>query len=187
MALCSTHYRRMERTGSLGGVGIREKTSRVTMVEDHAKVITSSGVEFLIDAEDAIKCSNHSWCVDGYGYANAHIHGKTVKLHRFVMNPPAGVEIDHINGNVSDNRKMNLREASRQENNRNRTRCHSSTGVLGVYQKSNSFQAMIGSSGQLVFLGTFKTLEKATEARRKAELECFGEFAPAHQEDTCRI
>lgn len=41
-------------------------------------------------------------------------------LHRFIMNPPAWLEVDHINHDSLDNRKSNLRIVCRHENCTNR-------------------------------------------------------------------
>lgn len=61
--------------------------------------------------------------VDPLGYLNGHIFGKRVKAHRVVFALYHGrwptMEIDHIDGNPSNNRPENLREVTRQQNNRN--------------------------------------------------------------------
>jgi hypothetical protein len=46
--------------------------------------------------------------------------GRLIPMHRFLLNAPDDVEVDHINGNGLDNRKCNLRLASRSENLKNR-------------------------------------------------------------------
>ncbi len=50
----------------------------------------------------------------GYAIKRGSVRGKssTIRLHRVIMDPPKGVEVDHINGNRLDNRKDNLRVVS---------------------------------------------------------------------------
>lgn len=53
-------------------------------------------------------------------YCTAHIYRNkkrtTIRLHRFIMNPPENLQIDHINNNTLNNRKCNLRIVTNQEN-----------------------------------------------------------------------
>lgn len=55
-----------------------------------------------------------------HGYASGYVDGRRVFLHHFVFQKPAqGKIIDHINNDRLDNRKTNLREATRAENSHN--------------------------------------------------------------------
>jgi hypothetical protein len=77
---------------------------------------------------------------------------------------PCGV-IDHINGNPSDDRMMNLRDATYSINNQNRRASNSSSGLMGVYKRRNAFIAQIRpSKGEAKYLGTFDTAEAAYAA-----------------------
>lgn len=87
--------------------------------------------------------------------------------------------IDHINGDRSDNRFCNLREATRQQNNQNQKKRHknSTTGFLGVTKgKQKGFVAKIRSRGKDVYIGSFHTAEEASraylEAKRKLHEFC---------------
>lgn len=81
--------------------------------------------------------------------------------------------VDHINRQRDDNRFSNLREASWSENRMN-------TNAAGVkfYARSGKWKAYIGSRGQQVYLGVFNTRDAALAARRAAELEHHGAYAP---------
>jgi len=45
---------------------------------------------------------------------------KSVRLHRMIMGEPQGMEVDHINRNTMDNRRVNLRVVTKTENLKNR-------------------------------------------------------------------
>lgn len=87
-----------------------------------------------------------------------HVHGQI----------PDGKEIDHINGNRSDNRISNLRLVSRSENlqNRHRPRKNSRSGVKGVAwdEQAGKWLAKIMVCGKRHYLGSFKTVKDAEEA-----------------------
>lgn len=88
-------------------------------------------------------------------------------------------EVDHINGDRSDNRAINLRHASRAENNRNsRTRKHNKSGLKGVRATRNgTWSARIRTDGCVLWLGTFPTPEEAHQAYCQAAIKQHGDFA----------
>jgi hypothetical protein len=106
---------------------------------------------------------------------------RTVWMHRLLLGEPEGLEIDHINGDGLDNRRGNLRTATRLENARNiRPRSH--TGLKGVRLKSRPLAkpwvAVIHpGAGREIHLGYFATPEEAARAYDAAAREHFGEFA----------
>jgi len=79
---------------------------------------------------------------------------------------PTG-EVDHINGDPSDNRFANLRDVPKALNQQNlqRAKRQNSSGYLGVHvRKEGGFRARIWDGRRLRFLGTFDTAEEAHEA-----------------------
>jgi hypothetical protein len=89
--------------------------------------------------------------------------------------------IDHINGDPTDNRIANLREATMSENlhNQRAAHKHNKTGILGVQwrQDKNKFRTRIVVSGKEINLGYFDTAEEAKEAYLAAKAK-HHEFAP---------
>lgn len=79
--------------------------------------------------------------------------------------------IDHINGVPSDNRWINLREATNSQNLRNCLRKKiNKSGYKGISKNRDGFQVRIS-------LGTFKTLEEAITVYKEAMIRYHGEFA----------
>lgn len=113
------------------------------------------------------------------GYIAISIGSSQYLAHRLVwtyhngsLPPYPAKEIDHINGNKSDNRVENLRAVDRTENTRNTgLRKDNKSGVCGVRQDpvGGRWDAAIRASGRQVYLGRFATKEEAIAARRGAE------------------
>lgn len=83
-------------------------------------------------------------------------------------------QIDHINGDRSDNRIGNLREVSNAENARNMSiSVRNKSGVPGVFfdARRNKWVANIGENSRTKHLGSFDDFELAVEAREKAKAE----------------
>lgn len=83
--------------------------------------------------------------------------------------------IDHINGDGTDNRWCNLREATHSENMRNqRMSKRNSSGFTGAFWDRWAKRWISSIAG--TYLGTFPTAEAAHEAYKKAAIEKYGEF-----------
>ena len=101
-------------------------------------VISSNGFGFQIDPEDydRIKLfiwTGHEYSDKGIQYLSTHIDGKTVYMHRFLMDAPEGLYVDHINRNGLDNRKENLRVVGQRKNLANAGMFkNNTTGLRGV-------------------------------------------------------
>lgn len=82
---------------------------------------------------------------------------------------PKGMQVDHENGNPSDNRISNLRLATQSENNMNR-RTSPKSGHIGVYKhnQSSGWCAEVSYKGKKVFRGYYPTKDEAVAARKEA-------------------
>jgi len=82
-------------------------------------------------------------------------------------------QIDHINGNRSDNRIVNLRAASPLENMMNRKMPkHNKSGHVGVYLRPNGrWRAQVLLARKAVFDKEFDTFEEACAAQEAAALK----------------
>lgn len=110
------------------------------------------------------------------GYRKIKIEQTPYLEHRlawfYVTGEWPACEIDHINGDCSDNRMCNLRPATRAENAQNRAaRKSSTTGVLGVSvdRVRGGYIASIGYLGKCLHLGNFNTVIAAKEAYATAK------------------
>lgn len=120
------------------------------------------------------------------GYRNITINRHEYGAHRlawlYVHGKFPARYIDHINRNKQDNRLVNLREATPQQNTHNRRGDkNSKTGIKGVYFKPKNarrcFESWIMCSGKQHYLGRFKTAEEASVAYQAAATTLHGKFA----------
>ncbi len=145
----------------------------------------TQGKTALIDIEDFDLISQWKWrLVSGRGnrtnYAKRTLSvkgkKKVVLMHRFILNAPKGIQVDHINGNGLDNRKSNLRLATASQNSINRI-SKNRTGYRGVKSAKGKYTARITCKGKVYFLGIFSSAEAAAQAYDKKAIELHGDFA----------
>lgn len=115
---------------------------------------------------------------DPAGYRLVSIENHKFKLHRVVWAMAHGEwpngHIDHINGQKSDNRLLNLRVVTKSENGRNsKMNSANSSGAMGVswVPERRKWQAYITVDGRRKSLGRFPDIKQAIDARKAAELE----------------
>lgn len=112
-----------------------------------------------------------------YGYLVGAVNDKVYRAHRIIWKMVHGTEpnqIDHQDGNRTNNRLTNLRDVTGQENQMNMKRSRANlSGVTGVcWDKSKQrWKATIGVDGRTVNLGRFHTKEEAINARKNAEAQ----------------
>lgn len=116
--------------------------------------------------------------IPGFGQLAAHrlawvyVHGLTI----------GGAEIDHIDGNPSNNAIANLRLATSSEQKRNkRVQSNNRSGLKGAYyhacHKGKKWRTQIKVGDDVIFLGYFHTALEAHEAYGRAAIKYFGEYA----------
>lgn len=116
------------------------------------------------------------------GYINVAILGRTFRAHRIAWLYMTGkwpkADVDHKNGERSDNRWFNLRDATRSQNAFNQRRSKpNKSGIRGVYPHGKKWRVIVGLNNELVRLGTFSTKEEAEKVRRDFEQKHYAEFA----------
>lgn len=97
-------------------------------------------------------------------------------LHRVIMNPPAGMVVDHIDGDGLNNRRSNLRVCISRDNTRNRRKPkHNTSGHMGVKRLYNGkWSARIRGN----HIGVFASKEEAGAAYLAAAARIYGDFSP---------
>lgn len=149
------------------------------MLDDSVTVFTA-GRRVRISREDLWTFAGRRWRVslssDGRPYLRA-TSGRREYFHRVVC--PGGDVTDHRNGDTLDNRRENLRPASRSENAINCRPRRDGTGFRGVSPSGGRWRARITVGGRRVHLGTFGTPGEARDAYASASRSHHGEWSPA--------
>lgn len=144
---------------------------------------TNKMEEFWIDKDDVELCQQYCWSIKSNGYLQARDKstGDVIYIHRLIMRFPDSelYNVDHKNHNKWDNRKCNLRIATRSENTMNSvTPSTNSSGVKGViwHSSAEKWQASITIQGEKLYLGIYSNFEDAVKARKNAEVKYCGEY-----------
>jgi len=135
------------------------------------KYVLSNGSETIVDPDIYKHMALWSWhLVNGYVGRNAK-PGEHIYLHRLIMDAPEGIEVDHINHNKLDNRRENLRLATRLQNARNCYGYRGNTKVgVSYFKLRKKWRAYIWYGGKHVHIGLFKTKNEALVARQEMRL-----------------
>lgn len=109
--------------------------------------------------------------VNSWGYLYLSIDGRPYLNHRLAIlymtgSHPADL-VDHIDQDKLNNRYINLRQATKSQNNRNKQLVATNkSGVAGVHQRANGkWKAEAFLKGKTVSIGTYSTLQEAADAR----------------------
>lgn len=119
------------------------------------------------------------------GYIAVRVMGVIYHAHRVAWalynneSPPTDREIDHIDGDKSNNRIANLRLATSRQNKYNvGISAQNTSGAKGVTYRKNrgKWQAQISVDNACVYLGSYNSFDDAVAARKAAEEKYCGEF-----------
>jgi hypothetical protein len=112
------------------------------------------------------------------GYRRIRFYGRLVLAHRIAIAMTTGKwpedQVDHINGNRTDNRLENLRPVSKGENLLNKSRYkNNKTGVVGVHwhKQHRKWCATIQKNKTTKTIGVFSDFDAAVYARQLAEVD----------------
>ncbi len=138
-------------------------------------------LETIIDEELWYELSKVGWYLNNK-YISGTINGKTIRLHRYLLDAPDNLFVDHIDGNPLNNKKSNLRLATKEENSYNKIKykntIHQYKGITYIKKNiNNPFYVSITKDTKNYTVGHFDTEIKAAIAYNIKAKELFGEFA----------
>jgi hypothetical protein len=177
---CKHHYQEIRRHGHIltqtkympNQIIIKDNFAEIVINDKYSK----EKARALIDIEDIEKIKVHKLCLDKRGYVCCINKQYNFKLHRYLLNCPDDMVVDHINHNPLDNRKANLRICTHRQNCCNRD---TNGKIFGVKKhKKCGWEAYIGNNGKKIHLGVYSSEAEAIVARKEAEKVYFGDFAP---------
>lgn len=135
------------------------------------EILLTKGRVAFIDDNDFERVSQFRWHFHNGGYAvrgQRKIRPSNIYMHRFIMNAPKDITVDHISGNKLDNRKSNLRLVTQLENNWNR---HDNPRGTFLDKHSKLWVARIRINYKRKIVGYFKTEADAHQAYLNAKQE----------------
>lgn len=145
----------------------------------------TSGRFAFVDEADFIRVNAFRWYElkrpgrSSYGYRRNG--SKTIYLHRYIMDAPDGMDVDHRDGDGLNCRRENLRVCTHAQNQMNYRKCTKPTSsrYKGVrWDKSrNLWIAAIKVNWRSRFIGRFASEDDAARAYDQKARELFGEFA----------
>ena len=124
------------------------------------------------------------YAIGSVGYPQGKVLNINCRAHRVAWAIHYGFwpteHVDHVNGNRTDNRLVNLRQATRSENMCNRSAPSDNTsGLKGVYwnAREKKWHVQLSFEGKRKSVGYFKDKGKAAEAYAAAAAKYHGAFA----------
>ena len=135
-----------------------------------------------VDDADYAHLKEYNWHLAtgtrGITGAGRRKDGKTIYMHRQLLNVPQGFEVDHIDGDPLNNQRENLRICTHAENLRNRkVNKNNTSGYKGVRNNHEKWQGYLMFNGKFINLGNFSDKQKAARAYNEAAKVYFGQFA----------
>lgn len=130
-----------------------------------------------------VQVGDRAGCKSRLGYILIRVDNVLMKAQRIALIMEgvdlSGLEVDHIDGDPSNNARANLRAVTHHQNMRNsKKRVTSFTSKWkGVSKMGRQWQARIYIDGKNVLVGRFRDERDAAEAYMFAALEHFGEYA----------
>lgn len=158
------------------------------MIENFKTIPLTKGKVTLVDEDLYEFLNQYEWMCNDKGYAcrsmvNREGKKEFIFMHNVILGKGTGdgFYCDHINGIPLDNRRCNLRLASKTENMQNisRRRNKTTSRFKGVFKRKDSgkFRVIIMANGTRVNVGQFEDEVTAARAYNEAANRLHGEFA----------
>ena len=137
----------------------------------------TQGQVALVDDEDVDELNQHKWCAhyrpdikSYYAVRSGRAEGgkaRTIHMAREILNCLEGMQVDHINHDSLDNRKLNLNLVSPRQNQQNQKTRKTQTSIypgVGRHKARQKWRSQIRIGTKNVYLGLFETELAAFEA-----------------------
>ena len=151
------------------------------------KIELTQGLTALVDDEDSERVLQYKWYPNRNGnsiYALCNLgtwegHQKQNSMHKLVFPVPEGMLVDHINRNGLDNRKENLRVATKSQNAMNSDKTWGYSKYRGVSwcKRKNKWRVAININQKQKHVGYFVDEREAALAYNAVATKLFGGFA----------
>ena len=153
------------------------------------EIFLGEGFYTIVDLSDYYLFNNFRWSakrdrrnIYAVRFLNEPLKQATiVSLHRIILNSPPNLLVDHKNGHTLDNRRENLRLATRSQNvhNKCKTQSETSSKFIGVSfeKRRGRWDVRIRHEGKQIWIGTFDNEIDAAKAYDEAAKKYHGEFA----------
>lgn len=152
----------------------------------------TQGYVTIVDDADFKAVSYFKWYAlrgaKGVYAARRNVRGqypRILLMHRYLLDAPEGIEVDHIDNDSLNNTRSNLRLATKSQNGASTRRFDSDGNVkrtrgVGFYR--NKWTASIKVDGRSIYLGRYDTEVDAQHVYDDAARKYFGEFARLNSE-----
>jgi hypothetical protein len=122
---------------------------------EHRETIVSTDKLDFIQTLDVMVFYSAGYACFKYPLENGK--QRSMNLHRFITNAPAGMEVDHINHNKLDNTNINLRVVTKSINQQNRR----NPDNVALDKRSNNYYAYVTANKKRYYSRYFKTYSEA--------------------------
>ena len=162
-----------------------ESITQLTLPLYTVTIPLTKGKVAIVDACDAERVMAHKWSASynkGYWYAQRTTSRladhRRISLHRFIMDAPTGVLVDHADGDGLNCRRSNMRFATKAQNQANSPGHKVGiSGYRGVIRYAKGWRAQMTVNNRRKHIGCFATREEAARAYDDAVRAYWGEFA----------
>jgi hypothetical protein len=150
----------------------------------------TKGKVALVDAADFERLRRFKWHAIKVGpnyYACRKENGRSILMHREIMQPPEGMVVDHAKYNSLNNKRENLRVCTQAQNRYNTRHYGRKCPYKGVTPRGDQWEGQIKHKGVTHRLGLYDNPAEAARARDRKAIELFGEYAWLNFPDELRI
>lgn len=147
------------------------------------KMYDVNDVEFYVSECDFKLVNKYEWIVFNNKSRNTNYvymkqRGKLIALHRFIMNPPDDMVVDHIDRNGLNNTRDNLRICSPSSNSLNIKRSNiNDDKIRGIFKTKIGWRVLIVYKNEYHYFDSYKTKMDACIIHNRKALEIQGEDA----------